>query len=91
MYAIIETGGKQYKVEQGDQLQVELLDMEIGKTFEMKDLLDGAMVTVKVMEHGKGEKLNIFKYKPKKRIRKRMGHRQPFTLIEVMTIKGGAK
>ena len=91
MYAIIETGGKQYKVSKGDRLEVELLDMEPGKVLTLKDLLDGATVTAKVIEHGKGEKLNIFKYKPKKNVRKRMGHRQPYTLIEITEIKGGAK
>jgi len=82
-YAVIETGGKQYKVEKGMEVLVELLDLEIGAKVTFKDLLHGKTVTAKVVEHGKGEKLNIFKYKAKKNVRKRMGHRQPFTLIKV--------
>ena len=88
MYAVIETGGKQYKVEKGDKVHVELLDMEVGKTLKFKDLLNGAEVSAKVVEHGKGEKLNIFKYKPKKNYRRRMGHRQPYTLLSIEGIKG---
>jgi len=87
MYAIIETGGKQYKVEKGDKVAVELLDVEVGKTIKFKDLLNGAEVTAKVIEHGRGEKLNIFKYKPKKQIRKRIGHRQPYTLLSIEGVK----
>ena len=96
MYAIIKTGGKQYKVEVGQELEVELLDYEVGAevkipavaTFtggEVKTLSGG--VTAKVLEHGKGEKINIFKYKPKKNQRKRQGHRQPYTKIKITAIK----
>jgi len=91
MYAIIETGGKQYKVEKGDHVHVELLDAKEGTALKFTDLLNKAVVTAKVLEHGKGEKLNIFKYKPKKNVRKRMGHRQPYTLIEITDIKGATK
>jgi len=88
MYAVIETGGKQYRVEKGNSIMVELLDQVVGAVIKFKDILNGAEVTAKVVEHGKGEKLNIFKYKPKKNIRKRMGHRQPYTLLEIQTITG---
>ena len=90
MYAIIETGGKQYRVEKGTSLTVELLESAVGAVLKFVDLLNGATVTAKVIEHGKGEKLNIFKYKPKKNIRKRMGHRQPYTMLEItdISVKG---
>ena len=87
MYAVIETGGKQYKVEKGDEVSVELLDAKIGTVLKFKDLLNKAEVSAKVIEHGKGEKLNIFKYKPKNQVRKRMGHRQPYTLLKIEGIK----
>ena len=88
MYAIIETGGKQYCVEKGTRVEVELLDAEIGKTLKFVDLLNKSEVTAKVVEHGKGKKINIFKYKPKNNVRKRIGHRQPFTALEILDIKG---
>ena len=87
MYAIIETGGKQYRVEKGTKVTVELLEATVGSALKFTDLLNNAAVTAKVIEHGKGEKLNIFKYKPKKNVRKRMGHRQPYTLLEIQDIK----
>ena len=87
MYAVIETGGKQYKVEAGDNLSVELLEHEVGKVIKFRDLLNGKEVTAKVESHGRGEKLNIFTYKPKKNIRRRMGHRQPFTMLKIEGIK----
>jgi large subunit ribosomal protein L21 len=87
MYAIIETGGKQYKVEQGNVLEVELLDTEVGKKIEFADILNGAKVTAKVIEHGRGEKITVFKYKPKKNERKKMGHRQSYTKIQIEEIK----
>ena len=88
MYAIIETGGKQYRVEKGDRVEVELLEEEIGKIIKFADLLNKAEVTAKVAEHIQGEKLNIFKYKPKNNVRKRMGHRQKYTVLEITGIKG---
>jgi len=90
MYAVIETGGKQYKVEKGTEIEVELLDAKVGAILKFKDLLNKSEVTAKVMEHGKGEKINIFKYKAKKNIRKRQGHRQPYTLLLIQSI-GGSK
>ena len=100
MYAIIVTGGKQYKVEQGDEILVEKLDAEVGETvsFDVLMMADGDAVTVgkpyvegaackaEVVEHGKGRKVIVFKYKPKKNIRKKRGHRQPFTKVEITAI-----
>ena len=100
MYAIIVTGGKQYKVEQGDEIVVEKLDAEVGDTvtFDVLMIADGDAVTVgkpyvegtvakaEVVEHGKGRKVIVFKYKPKKNIRKKQGHRQPYTKVKVLSI-----
>lgn len=100
MYAIIATGGKQYKVSEGDTLRVELLKEEAGKEIELEVLAlvdDGdvkageavkdAAVTAKVVGSGKGKKINIFTYKAKKNVRKRQGHRQPYTELEIVKIK----
>ena len=99
MYAVIETGGKQYKVAVKDKLHVEYNGEKEGSTItlpclmfsdEKKTLLgkDAASVTVKakVLEHGKGKKINIFTYKAKKNVRKRQGHRQPYTALEITGI-----
>ena len=100
MYAIIKTGGKQYKVAEGDVLSIEKLDAEVGAevSFEVlmlvdgsdvkvgKPVVDGAAVTAKVVEHGKGPKVTVFKYKPKKDYRKTQGHRQPYTKVEILSI-----
>ena len=91
MYAIIETGGKQYRVEVGGTVSVELLDAPVGSDLKFVDLLNGGEVKAKVLEHGRGPKLNIFKYKPKIHVRKRMGHRQGYTLLEVTAIGGATK
>ena len=103
MYAIIETGGKQYKVQNGDQIKVEKLDAEIGSTVvfdkvlaagEGSDIkvgtpyLDGLTVEADVVESGKGDKVIIFKYKAKKDYRKKQGHRQPYTLVEITSVAG---
>lgn len=103
MYAIIETGGKQYKVKEGDVIRVEKLDAEPGETLEISRVLaiveddnkvvvgrpvvEGAKAVLKVQEHGKGEKIIVFKYKPKKNYRKKQGHRQPFTQVVVEKIE----
>ena len=102
MYAIIETGGKQFKVEEGDVLKVELLHAEAGETVEINKVLmvkkdgqvtvgapyvDGAKVTLKVEENGKGKKIVVFKYKAKKNYRKKKGHRQPYTKVTVEKIE----
>ena len=104
MYAIVQTGGKQYKAQVGDVISVEKLDAEVGAevTFDVLLVADGETITVgtpvvegvkatgKVVEHGKGkkviEKVIVFKYKPKKNIRKKNGHRQPFTKVEITAI-----
>jgi len=94
MYAIIATGGKQYKVEEGSQLIIEKLDAREGETVTFDQVLlvnkdgevvvgtptiSGATVTAQVKEHGKGKKIIVFKYKPKKNYRRKQGHRQPYT------------
>lgn len=100
MYAVIATGGKQYKVAVGDRIKVELLNAEVeasvkldvlffandaGEVFAGKDVAD-SYATAKVLYNGKGPKINIFTYKPKKNIRKRQGHRQPYTELEITEI-----
>jgi len=102
MYAIFETGGKQYRVSEGDVLEVEKIDAPEGETVEVADVLavgekddlqvgapfvPGAKVKLRVEEHGKGPKIMIFKYKPKKRYRRRQGHRQPFSRVTVEKIE----
>ena len=100
MYAIIRTGGKQYKVCTGDEVLVEKLDAEVGTevSFDVllyaddagvkvgKPLVEGVTAKAKVVEHGKGDKVIVFKYKPKKNIRKKQGHRQPYTKVEILSI-----
>lgn len=95
MYAIIKTGGKQYKADVGMEIEVELLDQKVGDEikipvvaiFEKGELKPTGSVSAKILEHGKGEKLDIFKYKPKKNERKHQGHRQPYTRIKITSIK----
>jgi len=101
MFAIIETGGKQYKVSEGDVIRVELLDAEPESELAIEKVLavfdgenltagqpyvEGAKVNCKVMEHGKSKKVVVFHYKPKKNIRKKNGHRQPFTKLMIESI-----
>jgi large subunit ribosomal protein L21 len=101
MYAIIETGGKQYKVQEGDVVFVEKLAIEEGSTVTLDKVLavsnegslsvgnpvvEKANVQAKVLGHGKGEKIIIFKYKPKKDYRKKNGHRQPYTKLQIEKI-----
>lgn len=100
MYAIIQTGGKQYKVEAGDEILVEKLNAEAGAEVEFDVLLvadetginvgtpvvEGVKAKAKVVEHGKGKKVIVFKYKPKKNIRTKNGHRQPYTKVEILSI-----
>jgi large subunit ribosomal protein L21 len=101
VYAVVKTGGKQYKVAEGDVLVVEKLEAEVGAevSLDVLMLVDGenvmigkpfvadANVTAKVVEHGKGEKIIVFKYKPKKNYRKKQGHRQPYTKLEILSVK----
>ena len=100
MYAIIKTGGKQLKVEQDRYYDIELLNAEVGAKvqFEVLMLSDNGNATIgtptvknavvegEVMAHGKGEKITVFTYKPKKNIRRKMGHRQPFTRVKILSI-----
>ena len=103
MYAIIETGGKQYKVEQGDMVSVEKLGAEAGDTVTFDKVLavsdesglkvgtpyvSGTAVTGEVVENGKGKKVVVFKYKPKKDSKSKQGHRQPYTMVEIKAIGG---
>lgn len=102
MYAIIETGGKQYKVQEGDVLFIEKLSVEDGEsvTFDRvlavsgdnglvagTPLLSGATVTGKVEKHGKGHKVVVYKYKPKKNYHVKQGHRQPYTKVTIEKIQ----
>ena len=101
VYAIIETGGKQYRVQEGDVLSIEKVDAQEGETFEVSQVLavvdeenvslgkpfvEGASVVLKVLEQGKDDKIIVFKYKPKKKYRRTFGHRQPYTKVSVETI-----
>lgn len=98
MFAVIKTGGKQYKVEVGSLLKVEKLAVEVGNEVTIEEVLmvgdkvgtpfvNGAKVVAEVKEHGKGKKVISFKYNKKTYYRKK-GHRQQYTLIEVKDIKG---
>lgn len=102
MYAILKTGGKQYKVSEGDVIYVEKLGVEDGATVSFDEVLvvgegdsitvgapyvSGAVVTGTVEKTGKGKKINIFKMKPKKGYRRRQGHRQPYTKVIIASIK----
>ena len=106
MYAIIESCGKQYKVAEGDVVFFEKLDAEEGKkvTFDKVILVSeegkvqvgapyvkGVKVEGKVVSHGKGKKIIVFKMKPKKNYRRKQGHRQPYTKVEITSIKTAAK
>lgn len=102
MYAIIKTGGKQYCVEEGKVITIEKLDVEAGAEVAFDEVLlvsgdsvkigqptvAGAKVTGKVLEQGKGDKIRIFKYKAKSNYRRRQGHRQPFTKVQIEKIEG---
>lgn len=103
MYAIIETGGKQYKVREGEVIKVEKLDAEAGSSFTFDKVLaisngsdfkigtpivSGASVTASVLGNGKAKKVIVYKYKPKKGFHKKKGHRQPFTALKIEKING---
>lgn len=103
MFAVIETGGKQYKVNEGDVIYVEKLDVANGETVTFDKVLavsdgdkfsvgapyvEGASVVANVIETGKGKKLYVFKYKPKKNEKKKIGHRQPYTKLQISKIVG---
>lgn len=101
MYAVIKTGGKQYTVYEGDLLRVEKLCVQEGAVHEFKDILlvsddngvrvgtpliENAVVEAKVVEHNKADKIIVFKYKAKKNYRRKQGHRQPYTLVQITKI-----
>lgn len=101
MYAIIETGGKQYRVQEGDTLFIEKLSVEAGSSVEFDKVLAvskddsltvgspivaGASVKATVIEEGKGKKIIVYKYKSKKDYRKKQGHRQPYTKVKIEAI-----
>ena len=98
MKAIFETGGKQYYAEQGTILYVEKLDVAEGSEVKFDKVLmangvvgrpyvNGATVVAKVLKHGKDKKIKVFKYVQKNKYRKKQGHRQPYTKIEIVTVK----
>lgn len=102
MYAVLVTGGKQYRVAQGDTLRVEKLDVEAGSEIKfdnilmlgdgegvkLGDALKGAAVSAKVVAHGRADKVKIVKFRRRKHHRKQMGHRQHYTEIEITGING---
>jgi len=102
MYAIIRTGGHQYRVSEGDTIQVERLDGDAGDAIDLEVLLlggegdpkigtplvEGASVAATVVGQEKGEKLTVFKYKPKRRYRVKTGHRQQLTRLRIDSISG---
>ena len=103
MYAVIAAGGKQYRVQQGETLRVEKLELEPGNTDELSEVLlvadgdqiqvgaphvEGAKVTAEVVENGRGPKLRIFKYRRRKGYRRKTGHRQTYTAVKITDIKG---
>ena len=106
MYAIIEACGRQYKVQEGETVFFEKLDAEEGKKVNFDKVImvsddkkvqvgnpyvTGVKVEGKVVSHGRGEKIVVFKYKPKKNERRTQGHRQEYTKVEITSIKAAAK
>lgn len=100
-FAVIKTGGKQYKVSPGQKIKIEKLDAPEGKSVVFNDVLlvvddketkigqplvKGAKVEGKILEQGRADKITIFKYKAKKRYQVKRGHRQPFSLVEIIKI-----
>ncbi len=103
MYAVFTTGGKQYKASEGDVLRIEKLDAEKGSTVEIDQVLmvgeggdvrigapivEGGKVTAEVVDHGRGDKIRIIKFKRRKHHMKQMGHRQYYTEIKITGIEG---
>jgi large subunit ribosomal protein L21 len=103
MYAVIKTGGKQYKVSAGEKLKIESIPAEVGSQIELDQVLmvadgdkitagtplvSGAVVKATVVSHGRGEKISIFKLRRRKHYRKTLGHRQNYTEIEINGITG---
>ena len=103
VFAVIETGGKQYKVSEGDVIFVEKLDVNEGETVTFDKVLalslndsfkvgaptvEGAAVTANVVKNGKAKKIYVMKYKAKKNEKKKIGHRQPYTKVQIVSING---
>ena len=102
MYAIIATGGKQYRVSEGDKIYIEKIDAEVDSTVSFDVLLvgndgdvkvgtpvvEGVKVEGKVVGQVRGDKIIVFKYKSKKNEKKKQGHRQPYTKVEILSIEG---
>jgi large subunit ribosomal protein L21 len=103
MYAVIKTGGKQYKVAAGDQLKIETLSADVGATVAFEEVLmisngdsltvgtprvDGGKVTAEIVAHGRGEKIRIIKHRRRKHYHKEQGHRQNFTEVKITEILG---
>jgi large subunit ribosomal protein L21 len=101
MYAVIETGGKQYRVSEGDAINVEKLPFNVGDNVEIdrvllisgeqgvtlgQPLIEGAKVTARVESEGRGRKIIVWKYRPKQRYRRRQGHRQAYTRLRIERI-----
>ena len=104
MYAVVKTGGKQYRVSAGDKLKVESLDADEGQDIQIDDVLmigngddvtigsplvSNASVTARVLEHGRAKKVNIVKFRRRKHHRKQMGYRQNYTYLEITNISAG--
>ena len=103
MYAIIKTGGKQYRVSEGDVVYIEKLNVQADETVNFDEVIavgkedgmvigapvvEGAQVVAKVLKHGKGKKIHVLKYKSKKNEKKKIGHRQPYTKVQIEAIVG---
>ncbi len=101
MYAVIKTGGKQYRVEEGQTIRVEKLDADEGSTVDMPEVLmvangddikigapyvENGKVSADIVEHGRGDKIRIIKFNRRKHYRKQMGHRQAYTAIKITSI-----
>ena len=101
MFAVVQTGGKQYNVTENDILKVERLSGNVGDKVKLEVLLvsngdqtvagtpivENAEVVAEIVAHGKGDKIVVYKYKPKKNERKKQGHRQPWTEIKIVSVK----
>lgn len=106
MYAIVESGGKQYRVSEGDEITVEKLSASVGDKVELDKVLllnddkevrvgtpyvDGAKVLAEVTGEGRGKKIIVFKYKAKKDSKSKQGHRQPYTTLKIESLTGAKK
>lgn len=101
MKAVIETGGKQFTVAKGDKIYTELVHADVGQNVSFDDVLmvtgdkmrvgnpfvKGAKVTAKVLKHGKQKKIIVYKYKPKKNYKRKQGHRQPYSQLEIIDVQ----